>query len=144
MKHLKQYNSLIFESVTKDTVTKNISDSDIVIDQKEIDKRVTSNTDWIRNNPQHKSDRLSDLENIKRGLSRGGDWIGETEDSDAYQLWYYHYQGFTRENMEALIAGVYAKLVKEEADKIIQIAKEFLQKNPTYKDFLLQSLTHEF
>jgi len=129
MKHLKRYNSLIFESVTK-----NISDSDI-------DKRVTSNTDWIRNNPQFKSNRLSDLEDIKQGLSGGGDWIGE-EDSDAYQIWYANYQGFTRENMEALIDGVKTKLVEEEANKIIKIAQEFLQKNPTSKDFLLQSLTN--
>jgi hypothetical protein len=53
--------------------------------------------------------------------------------------------------MQKLIAGVNAKLgtgeemkaeVNAEVNKIIAIAKEFLQKYPTSKDFLLQSLTN--
>jgi hypothetical protein len=133
MKHLKRYNSLIFESVTKD-----IGDSDI-------EERVKRVVDYIHRSPQEKDRMLSELENIKRGLW-GKEWVGETEYYDPYQVWEYHYQGFTRENMEKLIAGVNAKLgtgeeMKTEVNKIIAIAKEFLQKYPTSKDFLLQSLT---
>jgi hypothetical protein len=133
MKHLKRYNSLIFESVTKD-----IGDSDI-------EERVKRVVDYIHRFPQEKDRMLSELENIKRGLW-GKEWVGETEYYDPYQVWEYHYQGFTRENMEKLIAGVNAKLgtgeeMKTEVNKIIAIAKEFLQKYPTSKDFLLQSLT---
>jgi hypothetical protein len=142
MKHLKRYNSLIFESLTKNisdddikSVTKNIRDDDI-------EERVQKVVDYIRNNPQEKTGKLSELEDIMKGLWRDM-WLDEdTKDSDAYQLWFYHYKGFTKENMKALIAGVKTKLVEEEANKIIAIAKEFLQKNPTSKDFFLQSLTN--
>jgi hypothetical protein len=136
MKHLKRYNSLIFESVTKD-----IGDNDI-------EEKIKRISDYIHRFPQEKDRMLSELENIKRGL-RGKEWVGETEYYDPYQVWEYHYQGFTRENMEKLISGVNAKLgtgeeMKTEVNKIIEIAKEFLQKYPTSKDFLLQSVTHEF
>jgi len=130
MKHLKQYNSHIFESETK-----NISDDDI-------EERAEKVVDYIRKNPQEKTGKLSELEDIMKGLWRDK-WLGE-EDSDAYQIWHAAYQGFTQENMKKLIADVETKLVEEEANKIIAIAKEFLQKYPASKDFLLQSLTHEF
>lgn len=126
MKHLKRYNSLIFESETK-----NISDNDI----KERAEKVFA---YIRKNPEEKTGKLSELEEIMEGLWRDK-WLGE-ENSDAYQIWHAAYQGFTKENMKALIKGVKTKLAEYEADKIIEDAKEFLQKNPTYKDFLLQSL----
>lgn len=126
---------------------KQLLNEDVGKSEEEIEERVNRLFDYIRNHLTEKDRMLSDLENIKRGLW-GKEWVGETEYSDAYQIWNYHYQGFTRENMEKLIAGLNAKLgieevdkTKEEVNKIIEIAKEFLQKNPTYRDFLLQSLT---
>jgi len=130
MKHLKKYNSLIFESVT------NISDSDI-------QDRVNKLIDYIYKNPTEKNSLLNDLEAVKNGLNDKGEWVGEKEDSNSYEIWGFHYKGFTPENMKKLIAGINAKLGTEEVNKIIEIAKGFLQKYPASKDFLLQSVTYE-
>jgi hypothetical protein len=134
IRHIKQSNILLEQRLVNENIEKVIGKS-----EEEIEERVNTVVGYIRNYPTEKDIMLRDLENIKRGLW-GKEWVGETE-SDYYQLWNYHYQGFTRENMEKLIDGVNAKLGTEEVDKIIAIAKAFLQKNPTYKDFLLQSLT---
>jgi len=45
--------------------------------------------------------------------------------------------------MGELIAGVNAKLGTEEVNKIIEIAKEYLEKNPNSKELLLHLVSYK-
>lgn len=122
---------------------KQLLNEDVGKSEEEIEERVNKLIDYIYKNPTEKNSLLNDLEAVKNGLNDKGEWVGEKEDSNSYEIWGFHYKGFTPENMKKLIAGINAKLGTEEVNKIIEIAKGFLQKYPASKDFLLQSVTYE-
>jgi len=120
---------------------KQLLNEDVGKSEEEIEERVNKLIDYIYKNPGEKDRTLDELENMKNGLS-GKEWVGETE-SDYYTIWRYNYQGFTEENMGELIAGVNAKLGTEEVNKIIEIAKEYLEKNPNSKELLLHLVSYK-
>ena len=116
----------------------------VINENVDVEERVNRISDYISKDPKEKDRMLSDLENIKNGLNDKGEWVGE-KGTEYHQLWGYHYKGFTSKDIANLIAGVNAKLgtgeeMNTEVNKIIEIAKAFLQKYPNSKDFLLQSV----
>jgi hypothetical protein len=101
----------------------------------EVTERIDRLKKFIDSNPRDGSGILRDLENIKNNLDDKGEWVGG-KNSDAYQVWGFHYKGFTKSQIEMILNG----LKDEGMDEVLEVVKKYLDLNPNKLDKLIDAI----
>lgn len=110
-----------------------------VNDSKKVTDKINQLKAYFKSSPRERDRTIGELEGIRDGLDDNGKWTDQEakeQENDYYQLWMYHYRGFTKSDMQNILKGLEDKGLEdkdENLNQILTLVSKYFKDNPDQK-----------